>query len=138
MDNLRDVFKEKNLKVTPQRYAIYKYLCSTKDHPSAETIYNELKEEYPMLSLATVYKTLKTLVEIGIVQELNAGEDNFRYDANASTHPHIMCLSCGRVDDIEGTDFGFLNEFAGKNTDYTIESHKLYFYGICKKCRRSN
>jgi Fur family peroxide stress response transcriptional regulator len=135
---MRSIFKEKNLKVTPQRYAIYKYLCSTKEHPSAETIYNELKEEYPMLSLATVYKTLRTLVDIGIVQELNAGEDNFRYDANAETHPHIMCLNCGRVDDIEGADFSFLNELAARNTDYTIESHKLYFYGICRKCKRSS
>lgn len=138
MDDMRSIFREKNLKVTPQRYAIYKYLCSTKEHPSAETIYNELKEEYPMLSLATVYKTLRTLVDIGIVQELNAGEDNFRYDANAETHPHIMCLNCGRVDDIEGADFGFLNELAARNTDYTIESHKLYFYGICRKCKRSS
>jgi Fur family peroxide stress response transcriptional regulator len=135
---MRSIFREKNLKVTPQRYAIYKYLCSTKEHPSAETIYNELKEEYPMLSLATVYKTLRTLVDIGIVQELNAGEDNFRYDANAETHPHIMCLNCGRVDDIEGADFSFLNELAARNTDYTIESHKLYFYGICRKCKRSS
>lgn len=138
MDDLRSIFKKKSLKVTPQRYAIYKYLCSTKEHPSAETIYNELREDYPMLSLATVYKTLKTLVEIGIVQELNAGEDNFRYDAKTETHPHIMCLSCGRVDDIDGTDFSFLNEIAARNSDYTIESHKLYFYGICSKCRMSN
>ena len=134
---MRSMFKEKNLKVTPQRYAIYKYLCSTKEHPSAETIYKELREDYPMLSLATVYKTLKTLVDIGMVQELNAGEDNFRYDANVATHPHIMCLDCGRVDDLEGGDFSFLNELAAKNTDYIIQAHKLYFYGICSKCKRS-
>ena len=138
MDNMRSIFKEKNLKVTPQRYAIYKFLCSTNEHPSAETIYNELKDDYPMLSLATVYKTLRTLVDIRMVQELNAGEDNFRYDANVETHPHIMCLSCGRVDDIICEDFSFLNEIAARDSDYAIQSHKLYFYGICNKCKRSN
>jgi Fur family peroxide stress response transcriptional regulator len=84
MENLALLFKEKNLKLTPQRYAIYKYLVSTKSHPSAEMIYEKLIPDYPTMSLATVYKTVKTLIEIELVQELNVGEDNFRFDANVS------------------------------------------------------
>lgn len=135
MENLALLFREKNLKLTPQRYAIYKYLLSTKSHPSAEMIYEKIIADYPTMSLATVYKTVKTLSEIGLVQELNVGEDNFRFDANVAMHPHIVCLSCGRVDDLENVDFSFLNREAENHTDYKIQNHKLYFYGYCSKCK---
>lgn len=135
MENLMQIFKDKNLKLTPQRYAIYKYLLSVKTHPSAEMIYSELKKSYPTMSLATVYKTLKTLNELGLVQELNVGEDNFRYDANVNNHPHIVCLSCGKVDDLEKANFDMVSKEASKFTDYDIKSYKIYFYGICPKCK---
>lgn len=135
MENLALLFREKNLKLTPQRYAIYKYLLSTKSHPSAEMIYEKIIADYPTMSLATVYKTVKTLSEIGLVQELNVEEDNFRFDANVAMHPHIVCLSCGRVDDLENVDFSFLNREAENHTDYKIQNHKLYFYGYCSKCK---
>lgn len=135
MKNTQDLFKKNNLKLTPQRYAIYNYLLSTKSHPSAETIYNDLKEDYPMLSLATVYKTLKTLTSIGAIQELNVGEDNFRYDANVESHPHITCIKCLRVDDMENIDFSIIDKMVQEKSDYIIKSHQLYFYGICKNCR---
>lgn len=138
MENLTLLFKEKNLKLTPQRYAIYKYLKSTKSHPSAEMIYDDLKANYPTMSLATIYKTLKTLIELGVVIELNVGEDNFRYDANTSQHPHIVCLSCGRVDDIENADFNFLDTEVEKYTNYKVDTHQLYFYGICHECQKKS
>lgn len=62
------------------------------------------------MSLATVYKALKTLVEVNLVKELNVGEGNFRYDANTHSHPHIQCVNCGRVDDIEEVSFSNLND----------------------------
>lgn len=135
MENLSVVFKEKNLKLTPQRYAIYGYLKSTKAHPSAETIYENLKTTYPTMSLATVYKTLRTLIGLKLVQELNVGEDNFRFDACTQAHPHIICTKCNSVDDIDNVDFSFINEIAEKNCNYEIDSHKLYFYGICPNCK---
>lgn len=135
MDNLTALFKEKNLKLTPQRYAIYKYLKLTKSHPSAEMIYEALRPDFPTMSLATVYKTVKTLIELGLVQELNVGEDNFRFDANVDTHPHIVCTSCGRVDDIEDAVFEHLNEEVENYTNYKVNTHKLYFYGVCPNCQ---
>ncbi|MCY6484453.1 Fur family transcriptional regulator [Clostridium aestuarii] len=136
MDNIKTIFKEKKLKLTPQRIAVYKYLCSTKEHPSAEIIYKALHSDYPTMSLATVYKALKTLLSVNLVQELNVGEGNFRYDANILTHPHIQCISCGRVDDIEEISFENLNEKVKSYTDYKVLSHKIYFYGICNKCKK--
>ena len=61
MDNISAIFKEKKLKLTPQRLAVYKYLMNTKEHPSAEVIYKAIQADFPTMSLATVYKALKTL-----------------------------------------------------------------------------
>lgn len=135
MENLSNIFKEKNLKLTPQRYAIYSYLNSTESHPSAETIYENLKATYPTMSLATVYKTLRTLINLDLVQEINVGEDNFRFDACTKSHPHIVCTKCRCVNDIRDADFSFVDEIARNNCGYEIDHHKLYFYGLCPDCK---
>ena len=149
MNNLTSIFKEKKLKLTPQRIAVYKYLQSTKEHPSAETIYKTLQVNYPTMSLATIYKPLKTLVEVNLIQEINhiwsslhlnliqeinVGEGNFRYDGNTSPHSHIQCLHCGKVSDVEGVCFTNLNDKIKDCVDYEVISNQVYFYGICKDC----
>lgn len=135
MEEIAAVFKAKKLKLTPQRLAVYRYLMGTKKHPSAETIYKALQEDYPTMSLATVYKAINTLVEVGLIQEINVGEGNFRYDFNAEPHPHIQCIKCGKVDDLEDYSLNFLNQEASKHTSYNILSNKVYFYGICPDCK---
>ncbi|SFU39459.1 Fur family transcriptional regulator, peroxide stress response regulator [Clostridium sp. DSM 8431] len=134
MDTISSIFKEKKLKLTPQRLAVYKYLNSTKDHPSAEAIYKALQPDYPTMSLATVYKALKTLVEVELIQEINVGEGNFRYDGTVSSHAHIQCIHCGKVDDLECFDSTYLNEEAKKHTNYNVVSNQVYFYGVCESC----
>lgn len=136
MDNITTIFREKKLKLTPQRIAVYKYLQSTKEHPSAEVIYKALQEAYPTMSLATVYKALKTLVEVELIIELNVGEGNFRYDGNICSHPHIQCMSCGIVDDIEGICFSNVNEEVKQHTSYEVLASKIYFYGLCENCKQ--
>ena len=136
MDTIATIFKEKKLKLTPQRLAVYKYLISTKEHPSAETIYTALQPTYPTMSLATVYKALKTLVEVNLVNELNVGEGNFRYDGTITPHCHIQCIECGKVEDIENLNLNFLNNEASKVTNFEILSNKVYFYGICSTCKK--
>ncbi|WP_238882335.1 Fur family transcriptional regulator [Clostridium sp. YIM B02551] len=136
MDNITAIFKEKKLKLTPQRIAVYKYLKGTKEHPSAEIIYKALQSEYPTMSLATVYKALKTLVEVGLVQEINVGEGNFRYDGTVSEHPHVQCINCTRVDDLSELDLTSLNVEAEKHSKYKVFSNKVYFYGVCDDCQQ--
>lgn len=134
MDTIAAIFKEKKLKLTPQRLAVYKYLMGTKEHPSAETIYKGIQEDYPTMSLATVYKALKTLVEVNLVQEINVGEGNFRYDGKTVPHAHIQCIDCGKVEDLESFDLDFLNTEASKHTNFRVISNKVYFYGVCPEC----
>ena len=135
MDHIASIFKEKKLKLTPQRLAVYNYLINTTSHPSADVIYTDIHIQYPTMSLATVYKALKTLVDVDLIQEINVGEGNFRYDGNASPHPHLQCLGCGRVDDFKDLTLNNLNSLAGEHTDYQIVSNKVYFYGYCTNCQ---
>lgn len=130
------MLRDNGFKVTPQRLAIYHVLASTKAHPSAEMIFNELQPDYPTMSLATVYKTIEILKEIGLVQSLNVGEDSFRYDANTDSHPHVRCMGCGCVDDLEDIDASaFIGEVAGR-TAYRLTGQQFYFFGICPACQK--
>lgn len=136
MDILIENLKNNNLKVTPQRLTIYSYLYNNHIHPSAETIYNNIKEQNPTISLATVYKTLKSLKDANLIQEINVGEDSFRYDVQIAPHNHIICTKCKRIIDyFPQEDFiqNIQNKVA-KETDFKLSSNQMYFYGTCKNC----
>ena len=134
---LTQVLREKGYKVTPQRLAVYDVLAHTKVHPSAEMIFNRLQPNYPTMSLATVYKTIEILKDLGLVQILNAGEDSFRYDADTSDHAHVRCLECGRVDDIHGIDASAFVDNVAKGTSYELVGKQFYFYGVCPDCKKT-
>jgi len=135
MLEITKILKENGYKVTPQRLAIYNVLKSNKKHPCVDSIYNELQSKFPTMSLATVYKSLEVFKNLGLVQELNVGEGSFRYDANIIPHPHVICLKCGKIDDIESSDFLNLTDYAEAKTGYRITGQQVYFYGYCPKCK---
>jgi len=89
--------RSKGYEVTPQRLAICKLILSSKDHPSAEQIYQEVKKTYPTISLATVYITLDLLKKLGLVQELGFSDRSSRYDPNNSQHINVICPKCGKI-----------------------------------------
>ena len=95
MKETAQVLREKGLKVTPQRIAVYNMLLHSTEHPNAETIYRTLEATNPTMSLATVYKTLDFFKHLRLVQELNVGEGSARYDAQVHCHPHTVCTVCG-------------------------------------------
>lgn len=137
---ITEILREKGFKVTPQRLAIYKILMETKKHPTAEVIFSELQAQYPTMSLATVYKTIEVLKEMGLVTALNVGEDSFRYDANMEPHIHMICQECSEVIDLFGMDLSVLSVAAEEKSGYQIMEHQVYFYGSCGECirRRAN
>ena len=135
MKELVNTLKQHNLKVTPQRLSIFSLLDSSKSHPSAETIYNELIVDNPSLSLATVYKNLDTLKSYGLIQELNVGETSCRYDATTHPHPHSICLTCGAVKDMPKIELqDSIKLELSRQTGFEIKFERLYYYGICEHC----
>ncbi len=132
---IEEQLREGGLKVTPKRVAMYNYICSTKEHPTAETIYKNIKVDYPKISVSTVYRNLKSMVEIGVIKEIYI-ENNFkRFDADTSDHIHLICNVCKSVKDSSGSiNIGKILKKAEKYDDYKIEKEEIILRGICKNC----
>lgn len=116
-----------------QRELIYETLKHTKEHPTAEMLYQWLKPENPNLSLGTVYRNLNLLADEGLVIRMPFPIE--RYDANTQPHPHFRCRKCGSVYDLEGVEYdASLDEKVGVLSGHQIDRHDLVFSGICTHC----
>lgn len=89
------------LKATIQRIVIMQCLLSRHDHPTAEIIAEEIRKEQPSISLATVYKTLDSLVQAGLARKVKTGDDKFHFDPKLDNHSHIYCSNTNQIFDLE-------------------------------------
>ncbi len=117
-----------------QRERILRILRSTVNHPTADRIYNELKQEFPSLSMGTVYRNLDILVKQNLVKKLESGSNFARFDANVSPHSHFICRECGAVIDLPLKDLSHLEKEVEKTTAHEVDEHRVYFYGRCRRC----
>lgn len=120
-------------KHSKKRDAILKALCSTKTHPTAQWIYENVRNNIPDLSLATVYRNLKQLKNDGLVISVGVVDKEERFDGFVAPHPHFVCENCGCVFDLEYQENNFLKEFITDKA-YRIDFKKTTFYGLCKNC----
>lgn len=128
------LFKQKGLKATPQRLAIFKYLINNHTHPSAEDVFLEIKKDLPTISQGTVYKTLATLVEIGVIRELKMANGQSRYDSNIKVHINIICPNCNKISDFQSEEvLEFWNSITGKISG-TITGQRFDIYRLCENC----
>ena len=116
------------------RNSIYQYLCGTKEHPSAEMIFNDLKGDLPNLSLGTVYRNLKQLEEIGRVIRVTSVDNHERYDANCEDHVHLVCERCGRVIDIMDADINAAKAACNLSGGAKINQIQIVLNGTCESC----
>lgn len=134
-DEIREQFRAKGVPLTHQRLAVYEELAGRHDHPSAEALYAALKKAYPSLSLATVYKTLQTLHEMGMVARVDSPTAQARYDAIVAVHHHAVCAACGRIEDLFDPR---LDELPAPRTGGFVPSgHSVHFHGLCAECAKA-
>lgn len=134
---LAEKLRARGQRVTPQRMAILRVLASNADHPSIDEIHHIVKQDFPMTSLATVYKTIATLKELGEVTELSFGNGANRYDGcNTHLHPHIICVKCNHISDINIAHLDDLSKTVANETGYQIIRQRLDFFGICPECQK--
>ena len=124
----------KTLKHSRQRESIKNSLMNRYDHPTADTLYMSIREEFPNISLGTVYRNLSLLVELGEIQKISCGEGADRFDADIRPHYHFVCSSCGDVSDLHMEPLSVVNETAQEHCPGEIHSHTTYFYGTCEHC----
>ncbi len=123
------------LRMTKQRQVILEELRKVKTHPTADDMYQMLRLRMPKISLGTVYRNLEILSETGIIQKLDVGGTQKRFDADISIHSHVRCMDCGRVADISVSPNYDLAAEAQKITDFEIYRHRLEFSGLCPECQ---
>jgi len=123
------------LRTTKQRRIILEELCKLRSHPTADEMYQILRRRMPRISLGTVYRNLEVLSESGIIQKIDVGGTQKRFDGNAELHYHIRCLRCNRVDDIDVPPDRSIEERARKRTEFTVLRHHTEFVGLCPDCR---
>jgi Fur family peroxide stress response transcriptional regulator len=128
----REKLKEKGLKVTPQRVAIYEAIVNLKNHPTAENVIEYIKTNHPNISVGTVYKVLDSLVENELLKKVKTEKDIMRYDAILSNHHHLYCVETEKIEDYEDENLNELinNYFKNKKIkNFKIQEIKLQITG---------
>jgi len=123
-------------KITPQRLAIAKIVAVSNGHPSVEAIYEQVRKNFPTMSLATVYRNIVILKSLGEILELGFPDGSNRYDGNRPfPHPHVICVKCGKVVDPVLDSLDEMKKEVAQETQFAILTHRLDFFGICRQCQ---
>lgn len=139
LDLFLEICRKNNLKITPQRIAIYQVVVKSEDHPSADAIFRIVNQEFPSISFDTVNRTLITFTQIGLLTVAESYRGARRYDPNIEEHHHMHCMKCGRIIDFTSDDFNQLaapeqvmKKFA------SVLSSRVVFNGICLDCHNKD
>ena len=129
-----EALRKKGYKATSQRIAICRFALRGRNHPTAQRIYGEVKSVYPTVSLATVYKTLHVLKDLGLVQELAFPEGETRFDSYAQPHANLVCQGCGNISDVDDPVTREMVARIASRAKFTLTGQRLDIYGLCERC----
>ena len=137
IEDIRNKFAEKGLKITPQRVVILEAIYKLNNHPTADNIIEYIRESHPNIATGTVYKVLDTLVENGLIKKVTTDKDLMRYDGIIENHHHLYCSECDLIEDYKDEELDKLlqNHFKNKKIDgFKIEDIILQIRGTFNKC----
>ncbi|MBE0415401.1 MAG: transcriptional repressor [Dehalococcoidia bacterium] len=127
----------KGQRSTSQRRLIFDILRQSEGHLDADELYRLAKEREPRLSLSTVYRTLRLLKELGLIEERHFAEEHHHYEAKGEAeHHHLVCLGCGTVVEFEYPLTDKMKEEVGQRTGFEILGAEVYMEGYCERCRQ--
>jgi len=133
-EEIVQTLRDKQLRVTPQRFAVYANLLGRTDHPTAEQIMNDLNQDAPVSSQATIYNCLQALREVGLIREVLLAEGGCRYDANVEPHHHFRCQSCGAIADIPWQALQEI-EVSHLHGGWQVSGYEVTVHGTCEDCQ---
>jgi len=137
VDQMVSKLREHGFRITPQRLAILRVLSASDGHPSVERIHETIRREFPMTSIATVYKTVHLLNQINEVLEIALPDGSNRYDGNKPfPHPHVICVGCQKIIDLNLGSLKDMTAEVADETGFDRLTYRLDFFGICDDCQR--
>jgi len=128
--------RQKGLPVTTQRRVILEAVLQRDDHPSADQIYEVVQESIPQLSRTTVYRTLDTLLELGVIRRVHLTGATSRFDGKIHRHHHLVCILCNRIIDIEDESLDQVPLPRRKLQGFEVDDYSVQFSGTCSDCRK--
>jgi Fur family peroxide stress response transcriptional regulator len=134
MNDFVSTCREKGLKATHQRMEIFRELAGREDHPDAEAVYQSVRRRVPAISRDTVYRTLATLEEHGLICRAEALSGSTRFDANTQQHHHFICTACGAIKDFRSDALDALPIPPSIRSLGTIQTAQVQIRGVCKGC----
>jgi len=123
------------LKVTQQRLAVYAMLAATDSHPTPEDVFEAIRSNLPLLSLATVYKILDQFHRAGFVRKVSTEGQAARYDIKMEPHHHLVCTACGAIQDVHLDTMPDLSGGIPASADFDVARYDVIFHGLCGACR---
>ncbi len=133
LDAICEQFRTQGHRLTPQRRAIIQVLLDEKTHPTAEQVFGRVQDAMPDMSQATVYNTLREMVRMNAMVELDLGLGERHYDVDMSAHAHLVCLGCGRIEDTPYDDAA-LTISPDAIHGFEIIDRRVIFRGYCPAC----
>ena len=134
-ESLRRALDSSGQRFTEQRAAVFRFLKGTSSHPTADEVFLEVRGDIPGISLATVYKSLETLVGCGLASKLTYGDGSARYDGRTDDHHHLRCLCCDRVLDLDDhVDAGEVDRLQSSADGFRVTGYRLELTGFCTTC----
>lgn len=135
-DELVAKFRANGLKMTPQRQAVFEVLYLDDSHPTADAVWERVKQRMPTVSLRTVYQALNDLVDLGEVSAVSVDNGAARFDPNISRHDHFVCRSCERITDVVASAPTLVSSWPGQKAEhFTVDDTEVIFRGLCASCQ---
>jgi Fur family peroxide stress response transcriptional regulator len=136
VESLSQALRNAGLRLTHQRLEVVREIAQSDEHPNAESVYHRVRARVPTISLDTVYRTLTTLADLGLVTRVAATLGPTRYDANVSHHHHFVCVRCGLIRDVVDEQLDAVAVPHSASAFGTVDSVEVQLRGVCKDCAR--
>jgi Fur family transcriptional regulator, peroxide stress response regulator len=133
-DEIVQILKDRGLRVTPQRFAVYRNLLDREDHPTVDKLLLDLNARGPVSSQATVYSALQALQAVGLIREVRIEAGIGRYDANVHPHHHFCCNGCSSIEDIPWQTFAEL-DLQKIKPELQAQAYEVVVRGLCNDCQ---
>ncbi len=136
LERFSTALRSSGFRLTHQRLEVVREVAATDAHPDAERVFRRVRERVPTISLDTVYRTLGTLVDLGLVNRVSGISAAVRYDANTAQHHHFICTQCGLIRDIESSELDGLEASPYAAGFGQVDGVEVRFRGVCRECAK--
>jgi len=123
-------------RMTNQREIILEELRNCQNHPTADELYQQVAKRLPRISLATVYRNLEILTQLGLIRKIAVSGRRKRFEWDLTMHNHIYCISCHRIDDIRDFETASMPPAPKETSNYMLTGYRIEFFGLCPECKK--